>query len=257
MSPQTPPSSARRHYLWSALLAERAVKQAKAVEGQGAPAVAAVVAIHQVTAAVRAQPVTALMLAEQQIEKDAEALLNGLAFTTQLDTFTEMLGAVEAETEFERLVATLVQDAGRAAESVAVAVTRDIGYVRYLSPPSCARCAILAGRWYRYSDGFLRHPNCDCIHIPTTVANRDFIHDPTDLLEQGQVTGLSKADIRAVADGADLAQVVNVRLKAAGLRTPGRVLARAGRPTPEAIYKVATSRDDAIERLARAGYVRS
>lgn len=218
---------------------------------------AAVVATHQVTAAVRAQPATAEMLAEQQIEAEAQALLNSLAFTTQAATFEAMLEEIDHDQEFERLVASLVQDAGRAADGVAVTVTQDIGYVRYLTPPSCARCAILAGRFYRYSEGFQRHPNCDCIHIPVTVANRDFIHDPVDLLEQGKVTGLSKADIRAVADGADLAQVVNVRLRKAGLHSPGRVLARAGRPTPEGIYAEATSREDAIERLAAAGYIRS
>jgi hypothetical protein len=36
----------------------------------------------------------------------------------------------------------------------------EIGYIRLLTPPSCARCVILAGRFYRWSDGFKRHPNC-------------------------------------------------------------------------------------------------
>src|SRR5690348_18342012 len=35
-----------------------------------------------------------------------------------------------------------------------------------LNPPSCQRCAILAGRWYRWSQGFLRHPRCDCVNLP-------------------------------------------------------------------------------------------
>lgn len=34
------------------------------------------------------------------------------------------------------------------------------GYVRMLNPPSCRRCIILAGRWYRWNAGFQRHPRC-------------------------------------------------------------------------------------------------
>src|SRR5690606_32784856 len=41
------------------------------------------------------------------------------------------------------------------------------GYTRMLNPPSCSRCAILAGRWFRWNDGFQRHPQCDCVHIPS------------------------------------------------------------------------------------------
>jgi hypothetical protein len=55
---------------------------------------------------------------------------------------------------------------------------------------------VLAGRVYRYSSGFLRHPNCDCTMIPTSLANPAFVHDPVDLMREGQVTGLSKADRR-------------------------------------------------------------
>ena len=217
---------------------------------------AGVVLTHQATAAFQAQPAVTEMLAQQSIDEAAEALLNSMAFTTTADTFAAMIEQAATDFEFDRLVASLVQDAGRAAESVATTVTPNVGFVRYLSPPSCSRCAVLAGRVYRYSDGFLRHPNCDCIMIPTTVANPAFHPDPVDLLERGQVTGLSKADRQAIADGADFSQVVNVRLRAAGLNQPGRVLIRAGRPTPEGIYAVATSRDDAIERLIAAGYVR-
>jgi hypothetical protein len=125
-----------------------------------------------------------------------------------------------------------------------------------ISPPSCSRCAVLAGRVYRYSTGFLRHPHCDCTMIPTTLANPNFVHDPVSLMRRGLVSGLSKADRRAVEAGADFNQVVNVRSTKAGLATPGRVLTRRGRPTPEGIYADATSREDAIQRLIAAGYVR-
>lgn len=196
------------------------------------------------------------MLAEQDVNDPAQASLNVLAFTTPLDRSAAMLEQAKTDFEFGRIVESLVSDAGRAAEQTAVAVRQKVGYVRYLSPPSCSRCAVLAGRVYRFSSAFQRHPGCDCTMIPTTLANPAFVHDPVDLMERGLVTGMSKADRKAVADGADFNLVVNVRRQSAGLRTPGRVLARRGKPTPEAIYAQATSRDDAIERLIAAGYVR-
>ena len=250
------PQAARRHYHWSLLLARRAVREARAVQGRGAGAVAGVVTAHQIAASTQAQAAVTQMLAEQAIAEQAEALLNSPAFTTTLSMFSQMLEQVETEFQFDRLVESLVQDAGRAAESVATTVTPRVGYVRYLSPPSCARCAVLAGRVYRYSTGFLRHPNCDCVMVPTTSTNPAAYVDPVTLLAQGEVTGLSKADRRAIADGADFAQVVNVRQRSAGLRMPGRVLARNGRPTPEGIYATTKTREQAVQALIAAGYVR-
>lgn len=207
-------------------------------------------------AAAQAAPAVALMLREQGADPAPQAGLNPLAFTTSTEMLGAMLDEVEFDWQFERLVASLVQDAGRAAESVASTVRPRVGHVRYLSPPSCSRCAVLGGRVYRWSDGFQRHPGCDCTMIPTTLASPDFVHDPVSLMRQGLVTGLSKADQKAIGDGADLNQVVNVRGAKAGLTTSGRVLARRGRPTPEAVYSAAVSREDAIQRLITAGYVR-
>lgn len=54
---------------------------------------------------------------------------------------------------------TQVQDAGRVGTSVATAARPEVtGYVRMLTPPSCSRCVVLAGRWYRWDAGFARHP---------------------------------------------------------------------------------------------------
>lgn len=250
------PTSARRHYRWSERLAVRAVREARKQRPKGAAAVASVVALHQVTAARQTPTAIDSMLSEQAIETAADALLNSLAFVTLPDQVEAMVERVSLDYEFDRIVASLVQDAGRAAEQVAVTVRANIGYVRFLSPPSCSRCAILAGRVYRYSEGFLRHPGCDCIHVPTTVANPAFVHDPVDQARQGLVTGLSKADRKALEDGADMARVVNVKSRRAGLSGPDGALIRAGRPTPAGIYAAATSREDAIERLIAAGYIR-
>jgi hypothetical protein len=87
------------------------------------------------------------------------------------------------------------------------------GYYRALRPPSCARCAILAGRHYKWNRGFKRHPRCDCVHIPVQDAdNSSLAFDARSAIEAGQVTGLSKADTKAILEhGADPAQVVNAK----------------------------------------------
>lgn len=197
------------------------------------------------------------MLAEQANEVAADGLLNALAFTTSTASFSQMLEQVDFDWQFNRLVVSLVQDAGRAAEQASVALRPRVGYVRYLSPPSCGRCAILAGRVYRYSSSFQRHPGCDCTMIPTTLASPDFIHDPVDLARRGLISDLSKADRQAILDGADPARVINVRRERAGLRASGRTLSRNGRPTPEAIYARSATREEAVQGLITAGYVRA
>jgi hypothetical protein len=179
------------------------------------------------------------------------------------------LEQIKTDFEFDRLVESIVQDAGRAVESVET-VTRNVAHVRYVNPPCCSRCAILAGRVYRWSDGFQRHPGCDCSMIPTTVAS-PLVQDPYQLLRDGQiyttrtdkktgrktqVASLSKADMAAIEQGADLGRVVNVRSKKAGLLEAGHALRRGGRPTPAGIYRLAgTDRDRALALLAQHGYI--
>lgn len=205
-----------------------------------------------------AEESVAVLLAQQHIDAAAEALLNPQGFTTSAETFASMVEQVKADWQFDQIVESIVQDAARAAQSVAV-TTRGprIGHVRMLTPPSCSRCAVLAGRVYRYSTGFLRHPGDDCVMIPTTTANPNYVQDPVDLMEKGLVTGLSKADQQAIADGADFNQVVNVRLRKAGLTEAGRVLTRRGRPTPEGIYRDAGGdHAKALQLLQQHGYLR-
>jgi hypothetical protein len=92
--------------------------------------------------------------------------------------------------------------------------------------------------------------------LPTTVAAPDLVQDPAELAKAGQVRGLSRADMLAIEQGADFNRVVNVRSKKAGLRQAGRVLARAGRPTPEGIYAVTgDDRAEAVRLLKQYGYI--
>lgn len=184
----------------------------------------------------------------------------------------------------ERIVTTQVADAARVTVGLETIARPRIGYVRMLSTPSCSRCVVLAGKWFRSNTGFPRHPLCDCVHIPTTE-NRagDLRTDPRKAVEAGQVTGLSKADARAILeDGADVGQVINARrgMKPGGITTEGttrrafagRRMREAGdtfqgtrtsrysrtttaRLRPEAIYRQASSRAEALELLRRYGYV--
>lgn len=243
--------SADRHYATTRALAERAAREARKGD------LAAVVVRHQAAAALVATQAVAAMLAEQGTPVEPVAAIVPLAFTTPPAAVEQMASEARQGWRLDRLVLSLVSAAARGAESVSIATRPRVGYVRYVSPPSCSRCAILAGRFYRWSDGFLRHPGCDCTHLPTTDPRSEHRQNPHDLVDQGLVTGLSKADRRALADGVDLNQVVNVRGKKAGLRDSGEVLSRAGRPTPAGIYRMAgDDRDKALSLLSQHGYIR-
>ncbi|GIG63621.1 hypothetical protein Lfu02_79930 [Longispora fulva] len=192
----------------------------------------------------------------------------------------------------DTIVRTQLADAARVAVGVGVVARRSAGgWVRMLSTPSCARCIVLAGKFYRWSSGFLRHPRCDCRHIPAAENTAgDLRTDPgkyfRSLPEPEQNKLLGRSGAQAVRDGADLAAVVNARrgmtTTAAFGRTfattregttrrglfagyttddQGRLQRRTGPPPrwrlmPEQIYTDATDRDDAIRLLRHHGYLR-
>lgn len=166
----------------------------------------------------------------------------------------------------ERAVASQVADAGRSASQVEFSSRPNwTNYVRMLSAPSCSRCAILAGRIYRDIEAFQRHPNCDCVMVP--VASWQEAHDAglvssfRDAFSRGEVTGLSKADQRAIRDGANVNRVVNASrgtTRVGGLAVTSSLTGNTGkyRMRPEAIYKIAG--DDFVKRLQllkRHGYI--
>jgi len=174
------------------------------------------------------------------------------------------------ERHLDRIVATEVSDAARVATGVAVASDRKtVGYVRMLTPPSCSRCIILAGRKYKWNAGFERHPQCDCVHIPVAedVAG-DVRTDPKayfdSLSEEEQNATFTKAGAQALRDGADLSRVVNARrgiYTAGGKKYTTEATTRRGtgrrvRLMPEQIYIEANGdRDEAIRLLKLHGYI--
>lgn len=184
--------------------------------------------------------------------------------------------------------ATQVADAGRTAAGLDTFARPKVGYVRMLNPPSCSRCAVLAGRFYRNNEGFQRHPRCDCVHVPTTrteaASSEGLVHDPyayfESLPEAAQDKTFGKAQAQAIRDGADLFQVVNARrgMSYAGVSADGsrrgqkvasdftregttrRALWGGANPkgkrlTPDAIYAQGLPREATLDLLAKHGYL--
>lgn len=115
----------------------------------------------------------------------------------------------------------IVSDNARSVKAASM-LSRDVGYIRVLTPPSCPRCVVLAGKFHRNPTAdFKRHPGCDCTQIPYDRGAKDLSGfqklqvdsekyfenlSPTD-----QDRWLGKASAEAVRQGADISQIVNAR----------------------------------------------
>lgn len=174
--------------------------------------------------------------------------------------------------QLDMITRTQVADAGRVATGVAMAARPAVGgYIRVLSPPSCSRCAILAGKRYRWNAGFDRHPRCDCTAVPAAgPAADELITNPKayfhSLSRADQDRLFTKAGAEAIRSGADIGQVVNARsgmYTASGRRFTTSSTSRRGvtrgrvRLMPEQIYAEAgDNREEAIRLLRHHGYLR-
>lgn len=164
------------------------------------------------------------MLAEQGIDPDAEAEVRARSLTfvasdgRSLDGLMDYARSPEVTRQmFDRIVLTQLSDVTRSASALGSAVRPAVtGYVRMLESPSCSRCVVLAGKFYRRNAGFKRHPRCDCRHIPSTenVAG-DLRTDPdayfASLSKSEQDRAFTAAGAEAIRNGADVAKVVNAR----------------------------------------------
>jgi hypothetical protein len=318
--------AAEDYYRTQALLAVAAARQARRawsqitpeqINGWDATRLASFIAAVQYTAAGTADNYTDSALDEQNISTERAGRVNAAAFVgvagdgrplvtlldepriSALTAIGQGLSVAQALTRagrrLELYAVTAVQDAGRASAGTSlVAHTRASGWVRMLQTPSCSRCAILAGRVYRWSDGFLRHPRCDCRHVPVAEDTADDLRtDPKayfdSLSEFEQDRIFTKSGAQAARDGADLGQAVNarrgmstaqiggrkVRVTSEGTTRRGLAGRRLGawdadavkdegaryrrtrrpRLMPETIYKVAEDRTDAIRLLEANGYL--
>lgn len=233
------------------------------------------VAAAQMLAAQQADPYLDEALAEQDEDPDSEALVAAQAFAgvasdgRPLDTllylavirvkqaFTRSLPPTQAmargEAALLQLVGSQVQDAGRAATSVAITTRPQVeGWTRMVSSPACSRCVILAGKVFRWNEGFRRHHGCRCVHIPSVEDDPDDLRtDPkayfNSLSTSDQDRYFGVADAQRIRAGADMNRVVNAHRKAAGLSRPGAERPPGARVMPEAIAD--TAGDDRAERL--------
>lgn len=154
--------------------------------------------------------------------------------------------------------------AGVSADATATVADRRVtGYRRMLVQPSCPRCVVLAGKFYRANEGFRRHERCDCRHIPAVEAGdlSDVTVNPRryfdSLTAEQQNATFGKADAEALRNGADMSRVVNAR---ASTYTPtGRKTSR-GTPTKatveDCLRRGAGDRDATVRALRAAGYLR-
>ena len=182
-----------------------------------------------------------------------------------------------AEDDLLRFIDQVCADTARDMERADVILTPRSGWARVVHAPCCKRCAVLAGRVYQWSQGFERHPRCRCTHRKVLRGDEwpDDIPSAADLVARGDVRDLTRAEVQALDDGADLAQVVNARRRAASGMTTTEGMSRRGwaravareyarqsagqeprhRLTVTAIYRLSSDRDEAVRLLARNGYV--
>lgn len=286
------------------------------LEGEAGAAIVAAVVAGQLSVAQGAQAFVAGAMAEQGGTAVPEALLVAEAFAGvapdggPLETLLflpaigvqrrlaagmtgeqAMLGGLA---DMARYTATAIADAGRSSDQVGMAADRQcVAYVRVVTLPACSRCIVLSGQMYRYSEGFLRHPNCDCQTVPLreaewadvptpkqmyarmseaerrrvfTVAGADAIEAGADV---GQVVnarrGMSTAhehgrDLQVTAEGATKRGLYGRRLRRAGgefVKVPGQRYARSTTPRlmPEEIFRIADDRDEQLRLLKRYGYI--
>jgi hypothetical protein len=296
--------SAAEHYGRQQRLTAAALALVRRGDWRDARRIAEIVAMFQLRAAQDAIDSLEPMLAEQGISVDpVAAVAPATAFAgTAMDgrPLESLFEQASSSAATALMVVTQIQDAARSAAGVGIVTRPRTGYVRMLNPPSCSRCVILAGRFYRWSAGFQRHPGCDCRHIPSreNVAG-DLTTDPRayyeGLDEAGRIKFAgSRANARAIDDGADLNQIVNIYRQqrggglglaqplsplereyglkfttagsttrswftqqqvGLGLRQPERINGLRRRLMPESIYANAENREQALEMLRANGWV--
>lgn len=246
-------ASALEHYRRQQRITAAGLIAAQKAQPQGSLAVARVVTAFQILAARDAVASVGQMLEEQAVTAPpvgtvAVTALAGVASDGRpLDTlFDQAKNAMQ----FGMMVATQLQDAARGAAGVSIASRPRVGYVRMLNPPSCSRCAVLAGKWFKWNAGFDRHPRCDCRHIPSLEVDKyDHLFSPDKYFhslspaEQDRI--FTKAGAQAVRDGADVTQVVNARR---GMQT-AQIFGRTTKITTEGT----SSRGLAFDALSKRG----
>lgn len=177
-------------------------------------------------------------------------------------------GATDAEARMaagstlSRLVSNEVTQSGTNATTVAMIGQPGIsGYVRMLSRPSCGRCAVLAGKWFEWNQGFARHPGCDCVHVPAAEERRveGLSADPKayfrSLSQADQDHYFGKSEAAAIRDGADLTRTVNATTVKSGMRSGAISTKPTGGVANVLRATERLPRDKVVDRLMTNGYL--
>lgn len=180
-----------------------------------------------------------------------------------------------------RIFEGIVKDTGRAAFQGELVASEDHErYIRVLVPPSCQRCVVLAGRIYHQREPFDRHPpTCDCQNWPADsweeARKAGLVLSPREAFDEGHIRDLTQAQRDAIDAGADINKVINAN---SGMQTSTTELfghkvritrygttkrsqwrkqnpSRLVRLTPESIYRIAESDQDAVRLLRLYGYI--
>lgn len=204
-----------------------------------------------------------------------ESLLHGAVYNAKAQIGSGA-GVAEALSLAGGWLQSATMDAVRDANRQAVASQMTVspkaqGWVRMTNPPSCKFCIMLAGKYFKWNQGFSSHLNCDCRHIPSSEAvSGDLTVDPYayfhSLPELDQNRLFGKNDAQAIRDGGDMYRVVNIRSR--GLandvkkHTSGHNIGWQSRrwDTPskmtiDDIYATAKGRNDAIRLMNQNGFI--
>lgn len=222
-------TSATDHYERQQQITAAGLTAARRKKWTDSLGVAQTVALFQAGAAQDALDSIGPMLDEQGISAPLRGDISARSFGGTassglgLDSLFQMASSPEA---LALMVVTQIQDAARQAAGVSIVGRPGIGYVRMLNTPSCSRCAVLAGKFFRFNAGFDRHPRCDCRHIPSNEdTSGDLRTDPSayfeSLSESEQARIFGKANSEAIRQGADIGQIVNAYGRSAGMQVAG------------------------------------
>ncbi len=231
--------------------ARRAMPEVLDELGIDAPAVGSLVPEAFVGVASDGRPLDSLLYTS--VIRAKQAIRSGLSTREALDK-----GRVWLDTA----VQTQVADAERVATETVIASRVKLGgYVRMVNLPACGRCIILAGEFYRWNEGFKRHPGCDCRHIEAQEDTADEVRtDPRKTFDSMSTAEQDKAFTEAGAEairlGADMSQVVNARRGMQTTELYGRkALVTSEGATRRGVYGGAAG-DYTRTRVGRRGYIR-
>lgn len=250
------------------------------------PKVAEVVAVGRAASAASAVQYTPSLLAETNQDAPAYGTVNTKKFLSSAPDGRSMdslldetvirskvavasgLAASEALEVGERWLSgtllTVMADTRRSVVGADIAQRPSIaGYTRMLNAPSCSRCVILAGKWFRWNQGFQRHPRCDCIHVPSVTEafarEEGFVSDPYEyfnsLSKEQQEKVFGRIEARAIRDGGDIFRVENTRLRGLGTAKGNLRYGTPSKMTVDDIYRTAGTRANAIRMMEREGFI--